>query len=255
MFPVGNLVSLNCYILRISNWLDLSNIVSQYQVSPGNFFYIKNIMELLSVITVPCQPSSQFPASLPHSSLPAFLTVPCQPSSQFPASLPHSSLPAFLHSSLPAFLAIGCGSGFLTLLVGRSSLPLPPWVTRRCGIWRGKASHRLQHSHVTPPPSYLGPGEGDGQQQQQQQYFNPHPSARPASSIPFLLPPYCITCSVHVWRGASQLSWFTRQWVARWRPVCIAALQQLHQQQLHQQQQLIALRRREESALTTREGR
>jgi hypothetical protein len=38
--------------------------------------------------------------------------------------------------------------------------------------------------------------------------------------------------------------------VARWRPVGIAALQQLHQQQ-----QLMALRRREENAMTVREGR
>jgi hypothetical protein len=80
--------------------------------------------------------------------------------------------------------------------------PPPPWVTRRGAVWRGKASHSLQHGHVTPLPSYLGPGEGDGQQQQQQQYFNPLPSASPASSIPLLLPPYCTRCSVHVWRGA-----------------------------------------------------
>ncbi len=106
------------------------------------------------------------------------------------------------YKSPPAFLAIGCGSGCLTVLVGRSSLPLPPWVTRRGAVWRGKSSHRLQHDHVTPPPTYLGPGEGDGQQQQQQQYFNPRPSASPASSIPLLLPPYCTRCSVHVWRGA-----------------------------------------------------
>jgi hypothetical protein len=108
----------------------------------------------------------------------------------------------FFLSSPPAFLAIGCGSGLLTVLVGRSSLPLPPWVTRRGAVWRGKVSHRLQHGHVTPPPTYLGSGEGDGQQQQQQQYFNPHPSASPASSIPLLLPPHCIGCSVHLWQGA-----------------------------------------------------
>jgi hypothetical protein len=101
----------------------------------------------------------------------------------------------------PTFQAIGCGSGVLTVLVGRSSLPLPPWVTRRGAVWRG-ASHSLQHGHVTPPTSYLGSGEGDSQQQQQQQYFNPLPSARPASSIPLLLPPFCIRCSVHVWQGA-----------------------------------------------------
>ncbi len=54
-------------------------------------------------------------------------------------------------SPLPTFLAIGCGSGFPTVLVGISSLPLPPWVTRRGAVWRGKVSHRLQHGHVTPP--------------------------------------------------------------------------------------------------------
>jgi hypothetical protein len=110
-----------------------------------------------------------------------------------------------LVASLPTFLAIGCGSGFPTVLVGRSSLPLPPWVTRRGAVWRGKASHRLQYGHVTPPPNYLGSGEGNGQQQQQQ-YIHPHFPNRPAGSMPLLLPPFCMKYSVHVWRRALQLS-------------------------------------------------
>ncbi len=74
-----------------------------------------------------------------HSSPPNLLTVPRQPShsspptfSQFPPNLltvppqPFTVPPQPSHSSPPTFLAIGCGSGVLTVLVGRSTLPLPP---------------------------------------------------------------------------------------------------------------------------------
>ena len=111
----------------------------------------------------------------------------------------------FYFSSPPAFLAIGCGSGCLTVLVGRSSLPLPPWVTRRGTVWRGKASHHLQHGQVTP--QLPGARIGGRSAAATTTILPPCPSARPASSIPLLLPPYCITCSVHVWQGAKQQSW------------------------------------------------
>ncbi len=114
--------------------------------------------------------------------------------------------------------------------------------------WRqGGDRSVLQHSHVTPPPSYLGQGEGDGQQQQQQQYFHPHPPNRPVGSMPLLLPPFCMSYSEHVWRRALQLSWCTRQREARWRQVCTAA------QQHKQQQQLVSPLRTVESHQTTRE--
>ncbi len=137
---------------------------------------------------------------------------------------------------------------------------------------------------VISPPSPLGDQEGcsmEGEGQPPPAAWPRHPTpqlpgarrgGRSAAATTVLQPPpisqasqqhtpppatilHNMFSTVHVWRGALQQSWFTRQWVARWRPVCIAALQQLGQQQLQQQQQPMALRRKEESALTMREGR
>jgi hypothetical protein len=139
-------------------------------------------------VLIPRQPS--FVPGQPSSFPTAFL-VPRQPSCRYP----------------PAFPAIGCGSRFPTVLVGTGwqVISPPPSLTpgdqEGCSM-EGTGQQPPATRPCHPPPSHLGPGEGDGQQQRQQQYFNPRPSARPASSIPLLMPPYCITCSVHVWRGA-----------------------------------------------------
>ncbi len=117
--------------------------------------------------------------------------------SQFASQpLSHASQPLSRQST---FLARGCGPEFSIDLVGRFlSYPLPPWVTRRGEVWRVEVSHHLQYDPSPPPPSYVGPGEGGGQQQQ---YLHPCPPTNPACSMPLPLPPYCMTCSVHAWRG------------------------------------------------------
>jgi hypothetical protein len=55
----------------------------------------------------------------------------------------------YSRGSPPTFLAIGCGSGFLTVLVGRSSLPFPPWVTR--GVQYGGERPATACSMATSP--------------------------------------------------------------------------------------------------------
>ena len=135
---------------------------------------------------------------------------------QYPANLPQ--YPANLPSTQPTFLVRGCVFGQLKSWWKFG--PPPPLGDQRGGVWRENVTnHHLQCGHVSPPPHYLGRGEGCGQQQdtqQQRQYCHPRPSTHPVRSRPLPLPPYCIKCSVLVWRGVLQLSWFSSQWAGKW---------------------------------------
>jgi hypothetical protein len=125
--------------------------------------------------------------------------------------------PTFL-SPQPTFLVRGCVFGQLKSWWKFG--PPPPLGDQRGGVWQENiTNHHLQCSQVSPPPHYLGRGEGCGQQQdtqQQHQYCHPRPSTHLVRSMPLLLPPYCIKCSVLVWRGALELSRFASQWAGKW---------------------------------------
>ncbi len=96
----------------------------------------------------------------------------------------------------PTFVAIGCGSSFATVwLAVHPLVPSPPPIPGGCRM--------LGKGH--PPPAAL-PSLPIPQQPGVKRGGRSAATSIPSQQHAPPPPPYCMTCSVHVWRGASKLS-------------------------------------------------